>query len=424
LKHLLPILFLLTFSSNLLVPIHSDWFFRALANRNILTEFFAVLSQNQNSHLVEIDGLGFLVRELFFLYGEIGVGIFQIISFFSIVLLLYYNLIKVDSAKELNNKFYYLKVLCLALAVGVIQYAQDIHPIHFCIIYILLFRLYLTKATNISNWIIFEHIIFAFLNLFACLIDFRILFIPFICLFTIPNVNFKNAKIVGFQYLFIVFVLTIFSEYRLFLSFKFNSYFDSLIRLDLIEAIRNSVSSGLTFDYAFLLLLLTLYLIVKLLKLKNISLFFVLLPICLISYFTKSLFALFLLFKCFEDIQNPKDRFISLNDAVNILAIKLAKLSYQGRVFILFSFIFVSIVSFLKNPITDELFPVKEVDILVENKTCPRSFDPKIMGYLMFRFNHLDGCSKIMSEASYFDEKNKSYALKPRYASTFSDYWR
>lgn len=360
-------LLLISFVANLLVPIYSPATFEAIVNPSSLV-----------SNLYSF---------VFFNLSEYGLALFQAFIFLLILFLSnkYFSNLSVKS--NFPNS---MVVIVNLIYLGILQFAQDLNSIQFFYIFSIL---YLLKDKTQSNYL-YNSLNLILYGLFVFL-DWRCIFIPFLNVVFIDFKKVRSAKF--FLESSLAIILFCLNDYVKFSFFHSISYYEAILKSTCFSG---ALGQGFTFNFAFLMLLIILDFLVSSRGLNIRSLLFYTL-ILLVSNYSQmymSYFALVLSHKILSSQIASDVKQINILHALDKLTKALSTLSSQGVIFFLLASIFVSLVSFLRMPITEQIYPLKEINKLVEERACPSVFSVELLGYLRYRFSHDSRCIESINQ--------------------------
>lgn len=417
----LPLLLLGALVGNILLPIHSQYYFFTLSVGQLLVEGKNTVSQNMFTQLGYknlwasispfFDALVYLLEKNL---GDLGPALFQCFLFFAFAVLVFVLAITVSSKSTLGEKHKneggvrvsYLSMICM-LVVGAALYGVGLHSIVFFALALLLFSYGMVWGYEEKSFVLY-----ALLGFVVILLpfDIRILFVPF---FFSLIAFFSNIKINNLKFLFSSSLVLFFTVLAIpFLRDALFSYFEALynemqlagvLYYGILKLDFSTLGSYAGFSFGFYFLVHVLFLVRSSGEGKaGIARSFFIFFFSLFAFIVSPALKMVSLFICLIGLSKPhtlnmhrteQSVILKIEETIFRMAGLFSKLSYSGRVFVVSAYIFVQIVSFFKYPVTDLLMPAREVDSAILQDRCPKELDPyRYGGYLVYRFQHKKEC--------------------------------
>lgn len=435
-KILIPQLLIWAFALNLLIPIHSQSYFFSLAvgqthisqgwflDKNIFTELGLNSAWASVSPLYDV--VIFLLEKYFGDQGPafLNIFIFLLLSYFVFLSSRLVSILSVndltndvsENSLELEKNINYidsrLGSLCMwaMLATGSMLFGSGLDPRLFFFVgvtYLIVIGLKINEQSKLKK-IVFLIPFFLFL-----LFDLRIILSPIIAIIVlyIGRVILNKAQI--FFYFYLQILLILIGMLVPFIRDGFFTYIRSLFvevtllqqlypELRTIRLVFESSYEGYffpSFSLGFFILLLALYFLRFLDEKRapfffSLFLFFILLLGSCISSTIRGLVALGFMLNLSISLSSrlSMGRIFKIEEVFLIISRGFSRLSFTGRVFVLFAYSLVQIMGFIKYPVTDLLMPARAVDEALNSGKCPKLSPLSSGGYLVYRFQHTSKC--------------------------------
>lgn len=399
----------------MLVPLYSDWYYEALFSSLCSDcDFFPLASLYDASSSFFYSWISIL----FFHFGEVGIGVLYILLCVCCVLSFFIDF----TARIVSDRDVGLAHVCLFLSLGALLYGQDLHPILFLVPFLVMQRLVVQRVCHADS--LFGIFVWSLLS-FLLYVLFRYIDIrsDVVMVFVLMLVGLeRNDFSKRFKYA-LLFMCALFSLIYI-ISFDW-AWFKNI-------PVYGALTSGVSFDYAFLYILFVLALITQAVRIRRPLFFFLCIFGLVFSHFSYLCKLCTVYFLCQNILvyKNGKQA-ERLELGLLVLRGKIQGISREGLVFFFSAACFVSLVSFFKNPVSDFIYPKALVDRYVEEEKCPSQYSDLIKGYLLFRFMHNRACiedmiGKIsMGETSTYcaEEGKKAGFISPEYCK-LPDMWR